>query len=87
MHRHEVDIQAPLEEFSALLCTPGFAEVAVPRQGLGLIALGEGTGYVYRLDSHRTRVRVLVDGDGDAVHQFVDRIRAQGVGTTHQVLD
>ena len=87
MHRHEVDIQAPLEEFSALLCTPGFAEVAVPQQGLGLIALGEVKGYVYRLDSARTRVRVLESGDGRAVREFVERIRAQGVGTTHHVLD
>jgi hypothetical protein len=87
MNRHEVDIQAPLEEFSALLGTPGFAEVAVPQQGLGLIALGDLKGYVYRLDSARTRIRVLEDGDGRVVREFVERIRAQGVGTTHHVLD
>lgn len=87
MNRHEVDIQAPLEELSALLDTPGFAGVAVPQQGLGLIALGDLKGYVYRLDSARTRIRVLENGDGSVVRELVDRLRAEGMGATHHVLD
>ena len=87
MHRHEVDIEAPLSELRALLRAPDFAEVEVPQEGLGLIALGGGTGYVNELDSRRTRIRVLVEDDCAAVDRFVHRMRARGVGTTHHVLD
>jgi hypothetical protein len=86
MHRHQLDIQAPVADLCALLRAPGFDEVTVPHEGLGLIALGKGTGYING-DSKHTRIRVMADVDCEAVTRLVERIRASGLGTTHLVLD